>query len=112
MGQPLGASDMTTHLATFWLSFAHEEPEYYVGAVLVDGVYPDEAEGFILARLAMAAAGLQSPDGCQCAGTLVTHDMIPASIQEAWYGLPRLQLLTLDDLRVLGPMTNIAGEDR
>ena len=86
---------------TCWLSFASDR---HLGAVLVDGVTFGQA--FVLAT----AAGV-NPGG-ECVGIDVSRDAVPAKYRDAWAALPRLTLLSLDDLRFLGPLANMDGDPR
>jgi hypothetical protein len=90
---------------TWWLSFAGGEPDRYLGAVLVDG-----ASDFLSARMLMMLAGVKSPGG-ECMGIPVEPHDVPPEYWEAFAALPRLTLLSKDDLRVLGPLVNTDGED-
>lgn len=92
--------EVTRSAPTWWLSFADDE---FLGAVLVDGV-----DDFLSARLAASMAGV-NPSG-QCTGFPIEE--IPDEYAEAFAALPRLQLLSIEQLRVLGPLVNTDGEPR
>jgi len=93
--------------ATWWLSFAAEQP---LGVVLVDYL-PGSTDTFLSARVAMTLAGVESPGG-ECVGLCVTREDVPEAYRQAFALLPRLTLLHTDDLRMLGPLVNLSGEPR
>jgi hypothetical protein len=93
-------------MKTWWLSFAGHVNgvDTYLGTVLVDG-----CEDFLSARMTMTLNGVQSPGG-QCVGVLMTPDDVPEPYRDAFKTLPRLTVLSREDLRVLGPLVNTSGE--
>lgn len=95
-------------MKTWWLSFAGDVDgvDTHLGAVLVDG-----CENFLEARLAITFAGLPSPGG-ECLGLPVEPEDVPEEYREVFQALPRMKVLSKDDLRVLGPLVNTDGEAR